>query len=63
MLKSVFDAFYKCILCLMVVAFIAVLFIQMFYLYEEKKFIDDCVKEGETQKHCQNIWAEIDALN
>ena len=62
-LKSIWNLFYKCILCLIMVAIFAILFIQIFYLYEEKKFIDNCVKEGDTQKHCQSIWSEIDALN
>lgn len=62
-LKSTWYVFYRCILCLIMVALVAVLFIQIFYLYEEKKFIDNCVKEGDTQEHCQSIWSEIDDLN
>ena len=61
-LKSIWYVFYRCILCLIMVALV-VLFIQIFYLYEEKKFIDNCVKEGDTQEHCQSIWSEIDVLN
>ncbi len=37
--------------------------LQMFSLYEEKKFINNCLTEGYSQNHCQNIWNEIDALN
>ena len=62
-LQSILYVFYKCALYLIVAAFTAVLFIQIFYLYEEKKFIEDCVKKGDTQEHCQSIWSEIDALN
>ena len=61
-LESIWYVFYRCILCLIMVALV-VLFIQIFYLYEEKKFIDNCVKEGDTQEHCQSIWSEIDAVN
>ena len=62
-LKSIWYVFYRCILCLIMVALVVDLFIQIFYLYEEKKFIDNCVKEGDTQEHCQSIWSEIDVLN
>lgn len=62
-LKSIWSVFYKCTLCLIMVVLVVTLFIQIFYLYEEKKFIDNCVKEGDTQEHCQSIWSEIDALN
>lgn len=62
-LESIWYVFYRCILCLIMVALVVVLFIQIFYLYEEKKFIDNCVKEGDTQEHCQSIWSEIDAVN
>lgn len=62
-LESILYVFYRCALYLIVAAFTAVLFIQIFYLYEERKFIEDCVKEGDTQEHCQSIWSEIDALN
>ncbi len=62
-LKSILYVVYKCALYFIVATFIAVLFIQIFYLYEENKFIDDCVKKGDTREHCQSIWSEIDALN
>ena len=62
-LESIWYVFYRCILCLIMVALVVVLFIQIFYLYDEKKFIDNCVKEGDTQEHCQSIWSEIDAVN
>ena len=61
--KSIWYVFYRCILYLIIAAFVVVLFIQISYLYEEKKFIDDCVNGGDTQEHCQSIWSEIDALN
>ena len=41
----------------------AVIFILIFQLVEEKKFVNNCVNEGDTQEHCQSIWSEIDALN
>lgn len=62
-LKSIRHIFYKCTLCLIIAALVAVLFLQIFYLYEEKKFVDNCVEEGDTKEHCQSIWSEIDALN
>lgn len=62
-LKPIWYVFYKGVLCLIMVAFVVVLFLQIFYLYEEKKFIDNCVKEGDTQERCQSIWSEIDALD
>ena len=40
-----------------------VIALQMFSLYEEKKFINNCLAEGYSQNHCHNIWNEIDALN
>ncbi len=61
--KSIRHIFYKCILCLIIAALVAVLFLQIFYLYEEKKFVNNCVEEGNTKEHCQSIWSEIDALN
>lgn len=48
---------------LIIAALVAVLFLQIFYLYEEKKFVNNCVEEGNTKEHCQSIWSEIDALN
>lgn len=40
-----------------------VIFTQLTYLYEEKEFVNHCVKEGDTLEHCRSIWSEIDALN
>lgn len=40
-----------------------VIFTQLTYLYEEKEFVNNCVKEGDSLEHCRNIWTEIDALN
>lgn len=62
-LESILYVFYKCALYFIVAAFTVVLFIQIFYIYEEKKFIEDCVRKGDTQEHCQSIWSEIDAVN
>ena len=61
--KSIWYVFYKCTLYLIIVSLVAILFLQIFYLYEEKKFVDNCVEEGDTQEHCQSTWSEIDALN
>ena len=63
MLKSILYILGKCALYLIVVALAVVVFIQVIYFYEGKKFIDNCVEEGNTLEKCRNIWAEIDALN
>ena len=57
----------KCVLyiimTIIILIIVAILSIKIIYLYEENKFIDNCIKEGDTQEHCQSIWSEVDSLN
>lgn len=41
----------------------AILFIFIFHFYEESKFINNCMEEGNSREKCQSIWGEIDALD
>jgi hypothetical protein len=51
------------IIATVIFVIVVVIALQMFSLYEEKKFINNCLAEGYSQNHCQNIWNEVDALN
>lgn len=55
-------AFYS-ISSVIILVITIIIALQIFSLYEEKKFINNCLAEGYSQNHCHNIWNEIDALN
>ena len=66
-LKKALGKFSKYILYFIATAIIlimvVVICIQTLYLHEKKRFINTCMEDGHTLEYCENVWAEIDALN
>lgn len=65
--KKILHIVCRCILyvisTIIILTVVAIFFIRIIYFYEENKFIKDCVKEGNSEKQCQSVWVEVDALD
>jgi hypothetical protein len=51
------------VLIVLIFGVVTTIFSFAIYTYEEKIFIQDCIKDGTTQEKCQIIWEEVSELD